>query len=74
MFDMAVLAFCVSDEKEKAEGDVLEGREVRRAFLVSSQQVEGGEFSVCRSTLNTCSSLKPYPCNLICGIVSVRVC
>lgn len=40
MSDMAVLAFCVSDEKEKAEGDVLEGREVRGMFLVSSQQVE----------------------------------
>jgi len=42
MSDVAVLVFCISGEKEKAAGDVLEGGEVRRAFLVSSQQVERG--------------------------------
>lgn len=42
MSDVAVLVFCISGEKEKAAGDVLEEGEVRRAFLVSSQQVERG--------------------------------
>lgn len=70
MCNITVLVCCISDENENVEADFLEGKQEVPWSLHNRGQKRSGEFFICRSTLNTCSSLKPYLCTLIYGDIS----